>query len=487
MAKYFYRLHDSLLWQSGSGNALIAFYNKPKSKYILKIYSIEAHVYSTSRAVEPIVAAKLSGTVFGEEIKDFAKMDSLSPNVPDKVHVYRNCQYSGTPYGIRRRTLYYSVTTSPTTTFMALNQGTFRNGVGSSLYHKRYTLYEQPITVREGETFIVYPTFPNVIVPVRVDLTFTLDYIPEATYTTSFIAMVGGDRICPIALVNESGSGRTVKIRSIIISDIGTVDTPFFKIVPLGSIALNSLYDVNRKVSNFIKYDSINPDVSSDDVEVYADVPVFPIPPISPVYAAEGGVGAPKGVSYLHTRDFLGPDYGAFFPEIRTGGVGVSRDDIGFTIRKKFCNIKGHRFGNRSPIVVRRGEIVGVVSVMETLSAWGGCAGWQYIEFGIDFALEEPEVEIEITVIDEDKNPIKDARVAVLLANPPYTQILNTLTDDYGKASTTYVYKEDTPVTVRVRKSSPPGKRYLPYETYSTITFAGLYMTVVMREDTLAS
>jgi hypothetical protein len=483
MAKYFYRLHDSLLWQSGSGNALIAFYNKPESKYILKIYSIEAHVYSTSRAVEPIVAAKLSGTVLGEEIKDFVKMDSLSPNVPDKVHVYRNCQFSGTPYGIRSRTLYYSVTTSTLTTFTALNQGAFRNGVGSSLYHKRYTLYEQPITVREGETFIVYPTLPNVIVPVRVDLTFTLDYIPEATYTTSFNAMVGGDRICPIALVNESGSGRTVKIRSLIISEIGTMDTPFFKIVPLGGIALNSLYDVNRKVSKFVKYDSANPDVSPDDVEVYADVPVFPIPPISPVYAAEGGVGAPKGVNYLHTRDFLGPDYGAFFPEIRTGAVGRSRDDLGFTIRKRFCNIKGHRFGNRSPIVVRRGEMVGVVSVMETLSTWGGCAGWQYIEFGVDFALEEPEVKIEITVVDEGKNPIRNARVAVFLANPPYTQILNTLTDYYGKASATYVYKEDTPIVVRVRKSTPPETRYLPVTTYGVITSNGFTTTITLYKD----
>jgi hypothetical protein len=88
-----------------------------------------------------------------------------------------------------------------------------------------------------------------------------------------------------------------------------------------------------------------------------------------------GSPGIPKGLSYLHTKDFLGPVYRTFFPELVTNRTdGITPDSRLHTF--------GHRASDllvqKSGIVIREGEGIALVSAAEgaTGSFAVGTSGW---------------------------------------------------------------------------------------------------------------
>lgn len=94
-------------------------------------------------------------------------------------------------------------------------------------------------------------------------------------------------------------------------------------------------------------------------------------------------------------------------------------------------------------------------------------------------------VYITITVVDQQNNPIQNAQVYVAKSSDG-TPLMNQDSDASGVAQTTYNYTADTPVRIRVRKSSPGDTRYVPLDTVGTITVNGLTTTVVLQPDTVA-
>ncbi len=95
-------------------------------------------------------------------------------------------------------------------------------------------------------------------------------------------------------------------------------------------------------------------------------------------------------------------------------------------------------------------------------------------------------VNLSVTTKDIANNNIAGATVAIYQESD-LTQLMNTMTNASGVASTTFNYTIDTPIIVRVRKSSAGGTRYVPINTSGTITNSGFSLTVNMVVDTIAN
>jgi hypothetical protein len=102
-----------------------------------------------------------------------------------------------------------------------------------------------------------------------------------------------------------------------------------------------------------------------------------PIQPLGLPAAAfsEGSTGLPKGLSYLHTKDFLGPVYRVFFPELVTQRAGASLPD---TMMLNFSHRKSDLLVQKSGITIREGEGIALISSAETAVgvAVVGTSGW---------------------------------------------------------------------------------------------------------------
>ena len=93
-------------------------------------------------------------------------------------------------------------------------------------------------------------------------------------------------------------------------------------------------------------------------------------------------------------------------------------------------------------------------------------------------------VYLTIYVEDEAGAAVVGASVAIYKASD-MTQLMNELTvawDSKARAQEAYSYTVDTPIIVRVRKSST-GTRYSPLSTTGTITSSGFTLTAVLTED----
>lgn len=95
-------------------------------------------------------------------------------------------------------------------------------------------------------------------------------------------------------------------------------------------------------------------------------------------------------------------------------------------------------------------------------------------------------VTLSVMVEDTVGSPIQNARVAIYKTSDG-TELLNTLTNSSGIASTSYAYTADTAIDIRVRKSSTGSTRYVNNDSAGTITSTGFSSIVVMIQDTIAS
>jgi hypothetical protein len=95
-------------------------------------------------------------------------------------------------------------------------------------------------------------------------------------------------------------------------------------------------------------------------------------------------------------------------------------------------------------------------------------------------------VYVTIKVVDPDLNPIEGAQVWVYNLTDK-TVIMNQATNANGVAQTTVNYTGDKSLVINIRKSTPPGKRYLPTTVYGTLTSAGFSTTVTLYPDVVAT
>lgn len=120
-----------------------------------------------------------------------------------------------------------------------------------------------------------------------------------------------------------------------------------------------------------------------------------------------------------------------------------------------------------------------------TVSLTNGSNASTYEATGTGTVYFSNDVSVNVYVKDEAGNNVVSANVAVYKTSD-MTEIMNEATDSNGLASTTYNLSGDTPVTIRVRKSSTSSTRYFPNNSIGTIT-GTFSTTVVLIQDSIAT
>ena len=87
---------------------------------------------------------------------------------------------------------------------------------------------------------------------------------------------------------------------------------------------------------------------------------------------------------------------------------------------------------------------------------------------------------------DGDTYSVHSLAVDYTTSDTMQTPLMNGETDASGNITSTFNYNVDTPIIVRIRKSSSGSTRYLPYNTTGTITTNGYSLTAVLIADSIA-
>jgi len=121
------------------------------------------------------------------------------------------------------------------------------------------------------------------------------------------------------------------------------------------------------------------------------------------------------------------------------------------------------------------------------VSITGGTAGLTAENGGAGSMTFASSVNVDITVVDSDDNPIQNVRVGVF-TTPGGTQVMNELTNASGFATEAYTGSTPQAVSVRLRKnSSADNPRYFPVRVPQTISTTGLVAKLTMVEDTIVA
>jgi hypothetical protein len=388
-----YRIAGEFGWMSNSGNALLAITNPVGSNKKLVIKSLEVTSLSSCSAVAPSAAEptllKLArATVAGGIPVPMQAVDSLASDWPATVRVTTRAAVSGAT-DIGRIAVSKRLNQS-IQSWYARQRVTGRL---SGLVIRRRGGYgaTDAITVRDAESVTLYA--PSLVgsTPLRVRATMVLSGSPDRAYETTFITHVIGQGVALLSVENEVASGHVVSIISIAIEEIGTFDSPYFQLVPAGSIEPDAVAAETGAVT-IMRMDTASPDPSSS-VRVFVDVPILPFG--MPENAlAEGSTGSPKGYNYLKTKDFLGPVFRTLFPEYigtRSAGTPDGLGHVHGSHRAADMGMRSSHGRGGADITIREGEIVALVSAAETAAgatAAVGMSGWASFHFAVNISVE---------------------------------------------------------------------------------------------------
>ena len=398
MAKYQYRIAGSFDWMSNSGNAIVAISNPVGSGKKLTIRSFEATNLTAIRmtGATAAVAATAQGgmlavsraTVSGGEPVVLNPLDSDASAWPTTVKLAHKSAVSSPGTPIAQIAANKQMVPS-TIAWMGR-----MNSVSPNFHGFRSSPYNQggieDIIVRAGESIAVYMptvTFPNSF-PLRVSVTLIRSGTPNRTWTGSYFTQSVTPNLSVFSIENTAGSGEVITVKRILFEEVGTFDSPYYQLVPVGSINADALADPAAQV-NTLKMDSNYPDPTSW-IKVYQNVALLPLGmPENAI--SDGSTGSPKGVNYLKTKDFLGPVWRTMFPEVEganlhvapTGGV---MDSLGIHNSHKMVDLGFRHAG----ITLREGESLALVSGAETavVTTAVGTSGWSSWEIAAQIDVE---------------------------------------------------------------------------------------------------
>ena len=470
MARQQYRICGELTWQSNSGNALLAIVNKNGSGKKLTLRSLEVVPVSTTTATTYAGAAATFLTLAratvdgGEEITP-VPLDTNGTSWPSTARILKRATVSS-PTSIGRIAV-----------LKQLNQaslswmGRFRPARWFGALAKSGAPVGDPekITVRPGESVALYASTLNNSVPLRVTVTIVREIDSKAVVTACYFTGLRGADEAVFAFVNDAGSGKIYTILDIAIEEVGTFDSPYLQLVPVGGIIEA---EACSPVS-VIKMDTTYEDPSTY-VDIRSDAPMLPYGVPENAFA-DSSAGSPKGFNYLKTKDFLGPTIRAFFPELNTIRSGAKPDVVtGPSHRQNDMLVVG------AGLVLNEGEGIAVASAAETAAgatAAVGVSGWSCLDFAVTFDLEPaqiPTIAISGMVVGSRW------RIERVSDN---SEVASGVTVD-GTAS--FVYDtEDTPLDLRLRVRKASGAPYYkPYEVTFNLTSAGVSIPVSQTLDT---
>lgn len=386
MAKYQYRIAGEFDWMSNSGNAIVAISNPVGSGKKLTIRSFEATNLTSIRAPggPPAAASTASGgmlavsraTVSGGEPVALTPFDSDAAAWPSTVKLTKQAAVTS-PEAIIRQIAANKQMVPSGIAWMGRMNSVSPNffGFSSSPYNQGGI---EDITVKQGESLAVYMptiTFPNSF-PLCVTVTLVRSGTPNRSWSGTYFTQCLVPNQSVFSIENTAGSGETITVKSILFEEVGTFDSPYCQLVPVGTINSDSLTDARASVPT-IKMDSNHPDPASW-IKVYKNVALLPLGmPENAI--ADSSTGSPKGVNYLKTKDFLGPVWRTMFPEVEgANNHGVTAtttmDSLGTQNSHKFADMLVRNSG----ITLREGESLALVSGAETavVTTAVGVSGW---------------------------------------------------------------------------------------------------------------
>lgn len=403
MAKYQYRISSDGEWTSNFGYSFLAILNNSGSGRKLTLRQLSAFVLSQKGNAAPVCNASLyqSATPFvGEDMRsNSVRLDSAA-SFPTTVVVRRNAIIStltnrSWPVSLIRRS---GAVGTQETIYCGSTIGhdrlraTYRQG------SKRNTTAVEPILIPQntGVAMIVDSnTTENQAV--RVNLVASVD---GKTIVWDFVA----NSVPGLGIFSLENTGtNVVKLLRYSFSELGTTDTPYIRLVPIGQNYATDFADSSKQGILVEPMNSTYPGLTA--LRCFSDIGF--IPSGSPeVVINEGSAGTPRGVNYLHTRDFNGPAYRVFMPEMRAGGGVSSASDMwGFQNGHRFSDMLTRMRGSvREGITLNPGEGVALVASSETfIGVQGAYSGWPSLTFQA-IVDSEPQINPTLTLTGL-KNP----------------------------------------------------------------------------------
>ena len=484
MALQHYRYYGETKWMGMSGMALLALVNQLGSNKKVTITGIEIYnqtfvgtmVTADTQSAFP-TAIKISNVtnLGGGTSLDPVKLDTDASDFPSTVQVKKGSVYTTTG------SLYASLPFCKSllqSAFLGFKITGDKNFSQSNVWRSSLNSANEMIIIRAGEKLAVYANTPNASLPLLVEAQVVVNGSPNRTYNFSYFTNFTVASEAIFGIDNNSGSGLVVTLSNISVSEIGTYDTPYFQIVPVGTIDA-AAYDDPDKSLSVVKTDSTHQDLDPDEIRLFTNVYLLPFG-VPQSYLAEASAGSPKGFNYLNTKDFIGPVYGCFFPEAvasKTAGTTLLPSTLGSHLSSSLSRIKGFQ----SPIVIREGEGIAIVSGAETATAATavGTSGWGAYDFALNFSVQTatiPTITLSGLVIGSryrvDKYP---SGVLVQEGTAASTEIA-------------FLYPfEDFPLTIRIRvRKSSGAVKYQPYEVLANLTSADIIIPISQISDTIA-
>jgi hypothetical protein len=434
MTKRQYRISTEATWQSMFGQAIIAFQNTSGSGRKLTLRSLEIGINSIAGSSAPSATANLwrCTLAFGENMNYKAlRMDSATA-LPAGVVVRRGGGSNA-----------YSAMISKFSTLRsgagAGTQNTLNNATSwgrfGGLYRSQRRVSApvmEPITVAAGESVVMMPNVVQASMPLRVH---AIASVNGRTVTWEYVtATVPG-----ISLFSLENTGvATVKLLSLGIQEVGTTDTPYLRLVPIGQIKGEDVNDASRQIqAQVTPMDSSYPAMTA--LTIYTDVGIVPSG-VPESYMTDTTAGTPRGFNYLHTKDFNGPTLRSFFPELEMNKPGGASEDMlghGYAMRNLDIGVL------RSGICINPGEGLAIVASAETaVNVQAAYSGWPSLTFSAQID-DEPQASPYLNLTG--LQPGSDIVVLIAGTNTHLQQI-----DAYSSAAWAWNYDPDTVTSVDI-------------------------------------
>ena len=377
-----YRIATQTNWQSMFGQALLAITNVSGSGRKLTLKSLELSVRSIAGSASPSANATLwqCTTASGESMNgNSVRMDSAT-SMPSGVVVRRNG--GGNAYTARLRSIVALRSGAGAGTQNTLNNQVSWGRFGG-LYKSELKGIGavEPIVVPNGTAVVLMSDTVNASAPFRVHATASVngktviwEYVTATQPGLSLFSL-------------ENTAGATVKLLRIGIQEVGTTDTPYLRLVPVGQVYGTDFGDTSKQIqAQITPMDSTYPSISGV-CKIYQDVGFVPYG-VPENYMTDTTAGTPRGFNYLHTKDFNGPVLRIAFPEMECVKPGGATEDM-----------IGHGYGHvnsdigvmKSDITINPGEGLAIVASAETaVAVQAAFSGWTSLHFAAQIN-EEPQ------------------------------------------------------------------------------------------------
>lgn len=481
MARQQYRWVGEAAWQSMSGNAILAIQNKNGSGKKILVHSFE---------VLPQTVGTTTGLAFIDLVRGSSSANGvgclISPHdtdniFPADIKIQKFCDF--TPSGTVLSTRFFGKNLSLGAQSGLCNNwqrgGLNKNQKMNALISQRAKdIGLENIVIRPGESIGISQRFMSSSQILQLNYTLVVRGTPNKTFSGQAITWLasgnnsasGSISTSPFVITNNSVSD-IIELVSLDITELGTLDTPYLQLVPIGSIDPQSQADPIA-IQSVTKMDSIYPDLDSNKIALLTDAPLLPLG-VPVTYISGSSTGSPKGYNYLHTKDFIGPQFFTYFPEHnRYSSTGILNDMSLVPLSNKGSRLMGDK---GSPIVIREGEQIGIVSGAETAVTTNpiGTSGWQLLQFAITFSVENANVpELNLTGLQ----PNTEVRVMIAGTN---TEIAG---QESVSGTFTWQYDFDLYPSVDINIVSL-GYEILRYNNLSLNSTTGVTIPVTQRID----